>query len=75
MGINRAGIQKNWAKCLFPNDGSGKTLRERDILLFVIAEIVRMFQAYDPDTFRFLSVGSVYNSKVIVVLINKKEKS
>lgn len=73
MGINRAGIQKNWAKCLFPNEGSGKTLRERDILLFRIAEIVRMFQAYDPDTLRFLSFGPI--SKVTVVLINKKEKS
>nr|GLL16978.1 ribosomal protein L16 [Ipomoea trifida] len=38
------------AKCLFLNEGSGKTLRERDILLFRIAEIVRLFQAYDPDT-------------------------
>lgn len=45
-------------------------------LIFVIAEIVRrtfLFQAYDPDTLRFLSAGPVY--KVIVVRINKKEKS
>lgn len=45
-------------------------------LIFVIAEIVRrtfLFQAYDPDTLRFLSAGPVY--KVIVVRINKKDKS
>lgn len=45
-------------------------------LIFVIPEIVRrtfLFQAYDPDTLRFLSAGPVY--KVIVVRINKKEKS
>lgn len=58
---------------MFLNEGSGKTLRERDILLFRIAEIVRLFQAYDPDTLRFLSSGPVY--KVLVVRINKKEKS
>ena len=59
MGKNRAGTQKNLAKSLFLNDGSGKTNRERDILLFfVIAEIVRrtfLFQAYYPDTLRFIS--------------------
>jgi len=55
------------------NEGSGKALRERDRLLFRIAEIVRLFQAYDPDTLRFLYSGPV--SKVLVVRINKKEKS
>ena len=60
---------------MFLNDGSGKTLRERDILLDFCNRVRRtfLFQAYDPDTLRFLSAGPVY--KVIVVRINKKDKS
>lgn len=45
-------------------------------MILVIAEIVRrtlLFQVYDPDTLRFKSAGPVY--KVIVVRINKKDKS
>jgi hypothetical protein len=55
VGKNRAGTQKNLAKCLFLNEGSGKTKRDRELasFFFVIAEIVRrpfLFQAYDPET-------------------------
>jgi hypothetical protein len=57
VGKNRAGTQKNFTKCLFLNEGSGKTKRDRELasFFFVIAEIqiVRrpfLFQAYDPET-------------------------
>jgi hypothetical protein len=66
VGKNRAGTQKNFTKCLFLNEGSGKTKRDRELVklvslleilafFFVIAEmeIVRrpfLFQAYDPET-------------------------
>ena len=44
----------------FINEGSAKTLRERDILLF------ELFQVYDPDTLRFflgtLSCDYIENS-------------
>ena len=59
---------------MFLNDGSGKTLRERDILLDFCNRVRRtfLFQAYDPDTLRFLSAGPVY--KVIEIRKIKAER-
>lgn len=60
--VQEAGTQKNWVKSLFPNDGSGKTLRKRDILFYFCNHQNCTINLFVPGARpRYIKV---YNSKV-----------